>query len=96
MPALAGSGYEGAGTGIHVPVKSPGGSQELAPGNQARNSLLRGLRFQGERGFTRLTQRRALLQHTTASPGQLTQIVRAALVLAGRWLTAGRLDSHLG
>jgi hypothetical protein len=67
MPTLADSGYEGARTGIHVPVKSPGGSQELAPNNQARNSLLRGLRFQGERGFALLTQRRALLQHTTAS-----------------------------
>ena len=81
MPTMADGGYEGAGIGIHVPVKSPGGSQELAPGNQARNSLLRGLRFQGERGFALLTQRWALLQHTTASPRQLTQIVRAALVL---------------
>ena len=81
MPTLADRGYEGAGIGIHIPVKSPGGSQELAPGNQARNSLLRGLRFQGERGFALLTQRWALLQHTTASPRQLTQIVRAALVL---------------
>ena len=67
MPTLADSGYEGAGIGIHVPVKSPGGSQKLAPGNQARNSLLRGHRFQGERGFALLTQRWALLQHTTAS-----------------------------
>jgi DDE superfamily endonuclease len=81
MPTLADSGYEGAGIGIHVPVKSPGGSQEIAPDNQARNSLLRGLRFQGERGFALLTQRWAFLQHTTASPRQLTQIVRAALVL---------------
>ena len=81
MPTLADSGYEGAGAGIHVPVKSPGGNHELAPDNQARNSLLRGLRFQGERGFALLTQRWALLQHTTASPRQLTQIVRAALVL---------------
>ena len=45
MPALAGSGYQGAGAGIHVPVNSPGGNQEPAPGNQARNSLLRGLRW---------------------------------------------------
>jgi hypothetical protein len=67
MPALADSGYEGAGAGIHVPVKSPGGNQELAPDNQARNSLLRGLRFQGEREFALLTQRWAFLQHTTAS-----------------------------
>jgi hypothetical protein len=81
MPALADSGYEGAGIGIHVPVKGPAGNQELAIDNRARNSLLRGLRFQGERGFALLTQRWALLQHTTASPRDITQIVRAALVL---------------
>ena len=81
MPTLADSGYEGAGIGIHVPVKNPGGNQELDPGTRTRNSLLRGLRFQGERGFALLTQRWVLLQHTTASPRQLTQIVRAVLVL---------------
>jgi hypothetical protein len=81
MPTLADSGYEGAGIGIHVPVKNPGGNQDLAPGSRTRNALLRGLRFQGERGFALLTQRWTALQHTTASPRQLTQIVRAALVL---------------
>jgi DDE superfamily endonuclease len=81
MPTLADLGYEGAGIGIQVPVKSPGEGRELAPDNRARNTLLRGLRFQGERGFALLTQRWALLQHTTASPRQLTQIVRAALIL---------------
>jgi hypothetical protein len=81
MPALADLGYEGAGIGIHVPFKDPAGNQELAPGNRTRNALLRGLRFQGERGFALLTQRWTALQHTTASPRQLTQIVRAALVL---------------
>jgi hypothetical protein len=81
MPALADCGYEGAGIGIHVPVKNPGGNQELDAGNKTRNSLLRGLRFQGERGFALLTQRWTALQHTTASPRNITQIVRAALVL---------------
>jgi hypothetical protein len=81
LPTLADLGYEGAGIGICVPVKNPGGNQELAPGNRARNTLLRGLRFQGERGFALLTQRWTVLQHVTASPRQLTQIVRAALVL---------------
>jgi hypothetical protein len=81
MPALADCGYEGAGIGIHVPVKNPGGNQELDPGTRTRNSLLRGLRFQGERGFALLSQRWAVLQHTTASPRSITQIVRAALVL---------------
>jgi hypothetical protein len=81
MPTLADSGYEGAGIGIHVPVKSPGGNQELSIGTRTRNTLLRGLRFQGERGFALLTRRWALLQHITASPRDITQIVRAALVL---------------
>ena len=67
MPTLADSGYEGAGIGIHVPVKNPGGNQELDPGTRTRNSLLRGLRFQGERGFALFTQRWTVLQHTTAS-----------------------------
>ena len=81
MPTLADSGYEGAGIGIHVPVKSPAGNQELDISTRTRNSLLRGLRFQGERGFALLTQRWALLQHITASPRNVTQIARAALVL---------------
>ena len=81
MPTLADSGYEGAGIGIHVPVKNPGGNQELDPGTRTRNSLLRGLRFQGERGFALLTQRWAALQHITADPDRTTEITRAALVL---------------
>jgi hypothetical protein len=62
-------------------MKNPGGNQKLAIGNRARNRLLRGLRFQGERGFALLTRRWTVLQHTTASPRNITQIVRAALVL---------------
>ena len=81
MPCLADSGYEGAGIGILTPVKKPAGNQELDIDTRTRNALLRDLRCRGERGFALLTQRRALLQHTTASPRQLTQIVRAALVL---------------
>jgi hypothetical protein len=81
MPALADCGYEGAGIGIHVPVKNPGENQELDAGNKTRNALLRSLRFQAERGFALLTQRWTALQHTTASPRGITQIVRAALVL---------------
>lgn len=68
MPTLADSGYDGGGIGIRVPVKSPGGNQELDAGNRTRNTLQRGLRFQGERGFSLDTQRWTVLQHTTASP----------------------------
>lgn len=63
------------------PGEEPCENQELDAGNKTRNSLLRGLRFQGERGFALLTQRWTVLQHTTASPRSITQIVRAALVL---------------
>jgi DDE superfamily endonuclease len=38
MPALADPGYEGAGHGVHVPVKQPAGGKELtltpAPGTR--------------------------------------------------------------
>ena len=81
MPTLADGGYEGAGIGICVPVKNPPGNQQLDPDTRTRNSLLRGLRSQGERGFALLTQRWTALQRITASPRRTTEIVRAALVL---------------
>jgi hypothetical protein len=81
MPTLADGGYEGAGIGICVPVKSPPGSQRLDPDTKTRNALLRGLRSQGERGFALLSQRWTTLQRITASPRKTTEIVRAALIL---------------
>jgi hypothetical protein len=81
MPALADSGYEGAGTGILTPVKKPAGNQELDIDTRTRNALLRDLRCRGERGFALLTQRWAALQHVTADPDRITEITRAALVL---------------
>jgi hypothetical protein len=56
LPVLADSGYEGAGTGVHVPVKKPPGGQELDIGTQSRNALLRSVRCLGERGFALMTQ----------------------------------------
>lgn len=81
MPCLADSGYEGAGIGVLVPVKSPPGNQELDISSRTRNALLRDLRCRGERGFALLTQRWAALQHITADPDRTTEITRAALVL---------------
>jgi DDE superfamily endonuclease len=57
MPALADCGYEGAGHGIHVPVKRPAGVKELDIGTRTRNALLTSARCLGERGFALLTQR---------------------------------------
>jgi hypothetical protein len=81
MPALADSGYEGAGIGILTPVKNPSGNQEPDIDTRTRNALLRDLRCRGERGFALLTQRWAALQHITADPDRTTEIIRAALVL---------------
>jgi DDE superfamily endonuclease len=81
LPALADAGYDGAGIGIHIPVKQPGSGQELDIGTRTRNAVLRSLRCLGERGFALLTQRWRTLQHITASPGKISDIARAALVL---------------
>jgi hypothetical protein len=51
LPALADSGYESAGHGIKTPIKQPADGGRLAPDNRTYNRLLRGLRWQGERGF---------------------------------------------
>ena len=86
LPALADGGYQGAGIGVHTPVKSPKQKRGTAPrepdeNERTRNLLLRGLRCRGERGFALLARRWAVLQHVTASPSRITEIARAALVL---------------
>ena len=81
LPALADLGYDGAGIGVHIPVKQPPGGRELDIGTRTRNAIQRSLRCQGERGFALLTGRWRTLQHITASPGKIGDIVRAALVL---------------
>ena len=81
LPTLADAGYEGAGQGIHTPVKQPADGRRLAIDNRAYNRLLRSLRGLGERGFALLTGRWYALRHTTASPRSVGDIVRAGLVL---------------
>jgi hypothetical protein len=51
LPTLADRGYEGAGIGVHTPIKQPADGRTLDSDNRARNALLRGLRCLGERGF---------------------------------------------
>lgn len=48
LPALAGSGHEGAGCGVLVPVRKPPGGRELDLDNRTRSCL-------GERGFALMT-----------------------------------------
>ena len=71
MPALADSGYEGAGHGVHVPVRKPAGVKELDISNRTRNALLCSARCLGERGFALLSQRWQTLRNVTASPGKI-------------------------
>jgi hypothetical protein len=81
LPALADAGYDGAGHGIKTPVKQPADGKRLAVSNRTVNRLLRGLRWQGERGFAILTGRWKTLRHSTASPRRIGDIVAAALHL---------------
>jgi hypothetical protein len=81
LPALADSGYEGAGLGIKTPTKQPTDGKPLAIVNRTVNRLLRGLRWQGERGFAILIGRWKTLRHTTASPRRTSDILTAALHL---------------
>jgi hypothetical protein len=81
LPTLADGGYDGAGIGVHTPIKQAAGDQVLDVDNRAYNALLRGLRCLGERGFAVLTGRWRTLHHITASPGKISGIVQAALAL---------------
>jgi hypothetical protein len=81
LPTLADGGYNGAGIGVHTPIKQPANGQRLDVDTRTSNALLRGLRSLGERGFAVLTGRWRTLHHITASPRKIGDIVKAALVL---------------
>jgi hypothetical protein len=74
LPTLADGGYDGAGIGVHTPVKPPTNGQVLDLDTRTRNALLRGLRCLGERGFAILTGRWRALQHFTTSPSKIGAI----------------------
>jgi hypothetical protein len=54
LPTLADGGYEGAGIGVHPPIRQPT-DNTLAADHQTYNALHRGVRAVGERGFALLT-----------------------------------------
>ncbi|GAA2350006.1 hypothetical protein GCM10010170_039300 [Dactylosporangium salmoneum] len=81
LPTLADPGYDGAGIGVHTPVKQPADGRALDVDTRTYNMLLRSLRCLGERGLALLTQRWRALQHVTASPSRIGDFVNAALVL---------------
>ena len=80
LPALADSGYEGAGAGVLVPVKRPA-CGELDVNTKTRNALLRSRRYQGERGFALMSQRWRALQRVMVSPTTIGDIAKSVLVL---------------
>ena len=49
MLVLADPGYQGAGHGVHVPVKKPAWVKELDIDTRAANALLRSARYPGKR-----------------------------------------------
>jgi DDE superfamily endonuclease len=81
LPVLADAGYEQAGHPVIAPVRKHKTVAELSLSARTRNQLIRSVRCRGERGFALLTQRWKTLQHITASPSKIGQIVKAALVL---------------
>jgi DDE superfamily endonuclease len=81
LPALADSGYDDAGQGVHTPVKQPGGGHVLAPDNQTYNTLLRTVRCREERGFALLVGRWRALRRINVSASRIGDYVKAALVL---------------
>jgi hypothetical protein len=87
LPTLADAGYEGAGIGVHVPVKRPAGksSEALHADTRTYNALLRGLRALGERAAAELKERWRTLKYVTLSPSRIGDIARAALVLNQQW-----------
>jgi len=81
LPTLADPGYEGAGIGVHIPVRQPAQGRELDINTRTSNALRRSLRCLGERGIALLTGRWRTLQHVSASPSKIGDIARSALVL---------------
>lgn len=87
LPTIADSGYEGAGIGVHTPLKKRRGSSHdaLHPNNRTFNLLLRGVRALGERTAAELKERWRTLKHITISPSRIGPVAKAALVLNLIW-----------
>lgn len=77
LPTLADKGYDGAGIGVHTPVKGSG----LTTTIQASNELLTCLRAVGERANALLKTRWKALTRIRLCPQRIGAITAAALVL---------------
>ncbi len=80
MATLADKGYQGAGIGVHTPIKGT----NLAAGNRTYNTLRTSMRAIGERAHALPAQRWAAPRHITPAPHRIGAITAAALVLTTR------------
>lgn len=71
LPTLADKGYQGAGIGVHHPLKG----SNLAADNRTYNALLTRMRAIGERTNAILDQRWTALRHVTLAPTRIGDIV---------------------
>jgi DDE superfamily endonuclease len=78
VPTFADKGYEGAGIGVHSPVKG----HDLHVDNRSFNTLLTAVRAIGERANAELKGRWRCLQRIRLCPNRIGAIVAAALVLS--------------
>lgn len=78
LPTLADKGYQGAGIGVHYPVKG----RDLHTENRSYNTLLTAIRAIGERANAELKQRWRCLRRIRLCPRRIGHIVAAAIVLS--------------
>jgi hypothetical protein len=78
VPTLTDKGYEGAGIGVHSPVKG----RDLDVANRSYNTLLTAIRAIGERANAELKERWRCLRRIRLCPTRIGQIVAAAIVLS--------------
>lgn len=81
LPTFADKGYTGAGAGIRVPLKRPGGTQVLDPATCGGNSYINTVRAPVERADAFLKVRWRVLKQVTLYPRRIGDISAAALHL---------------
>ncbi len=82
LPVLADKGYTGAGAGIRVPVRRPGGGQVLDASTRGWNSYVNADRAFVEHGIAHLKVRWRALRHVSLCPWRISAITATALVLS--------------